>query len=63
MSNGRSGSVRRGLRDTLLKRMQMPKMRAGMEAAFNATPEELGKAALKHAQTMLRGKRAKSHLA
>lgn len=32
--------------DGMLKRMQTPAARAGMKAAFNATPKELGKAAL-----------------
>src|SRR5690348_10864882 len=31
--------------DTLLARMQMPAARAGMKAAFDATPTELGRAA------------------
>lgn len=33
--------------DTLLARMQTPKARKGMEAAFDATPAELGRAAVK----------------
>ncbi|MGH8641391.1 MAG: type II toxin-antitoxin system prevent-host-death family antitoxin [Burkholderiales bacterium] len=33
--------------DTLLARMQTPKARKGMEAAFDATPAELGRAAAK----------------
>jgi antitoxin Phd len=33
--------------DTLLGRMQTPAARKGMEAAFNATPAELGRAAVK----------------
>ena len=33
--------------DTLLSRMQTPKARKGMEAAFAATPAELGRAAVK----------------
>lgn len=32
--------------DGLLARMQTPAARAGMDSAFNATPKELGKAAL-----------------
>jgi antitoxin Phd len=32
--------------DTLLARMQTPAARAGMKAAFHATPKELGQAAL-----------------
>jgi prevent-host-death family protein len=32
--------------DTLLLRMQTPKARAGMKAAFHATPKQLGKAAV-----------------
>ncbi len=35
--------------DVLLSRMQTLKARKGMEAAFNATPEQLGKAAAKAA--------------
>jgi antitoxin Phd len=31
--------------DSLLSRMQTPSARAGMKAAFNATPKQLGKAA------------------
>jgi antitoxin Phd len=33
--------------DALLVRMQTPVARKGMEAAFNATPAELGRAAAK----------------
>lgn len=33
--------------DALLARMQSPKSRAAMKAAFNATPRQLGKAAVK----------------
>jgi antitoxin Phd len=33
--------------DTLLARMQTPRVRKGMEAAFDATPAELGRAAVK----------------
>jgi antitoxin Phd len=33
--------------DVLLARMQTPKSRKGMQAAFNATPAELGRAAVK----------------
>lgn len=36
--------------DVLLARMQTPKARKGMEAAFNATPGELGRAAVKAAR-------------
>ena len=32
--------------DAMLSRMQTPKARAGMKAAFHALPEELGKAAV-----------------
>lgn len=32
--------------DALLSRMQTPKARAGMKAAFDASPEQLGRAAL-----------------
>ncbi|MFZ0820995.1 MAG: type II toxin-antitoxin system Phd/YefM family antitoxin [Candidatus Acidiferrales bacterium] len=32
--------------DALLARMQTPRSRAGMRAAFNATPQQLGKAAV-----------------
>jgi prevent-host-death family protein len=32
--------------DALLARMQTPKARAGMRAAFNASPKQLGKAAV-----------------
>lgn len=32
--------------DALLARMQTPAARAGMEAAFNASPKQLGKAAV-----------------
>lgn len=32
--------------DTLLARLQTPKARAGMKAAFNASPKQLGKAAV-----------------
>lgn len=32
--------------DALLARMQTPKARAGMKAAFNASPKQLGKAAV-----------------
>ena len=35
--------------DVLLARMQTPKAKKGMEAAFNATPAELGRAAVKAA--------------
>lgn len=36
--------------DVLLSRMQTPKSRTGMQAAFNATPAELGRAAVKAAR-------------
>jgi len=36
----------RGEFDALLARMQTPEARAGMKAAFDATPVQLGKAAL-----------------
>ncbi|MGH7497285.1 MAG: type II toxin-antitoxin system Phd/YefM family antitoxin [Gemmatimonadales bacterium] len=36
--------------DALLDRMQTPKVRAGMKAAFDASAEELGKAAVKAAR-------------
>ena len=36
--------------DALLERMQTPKVKKGMAAAFNATPAELGRAATKGAQ-------------
>lgn len=36
--------------DHLLARMQAPKARKGMEAAFNASPAELGRAAVKAAR-------------
>jgi len=32
--------------DALLGRMQLPKVRAGMKAAFDASPKQLGKAAV-----------------
>lgn len=38
----------------LLERMQSPEQRAGAERAFNATPEELGEAALRGAQRRAR---------
>jgi antitoxin Phd len=37
--------------DTLLATMQTPKAKAGVAAAFDATPEELGTAAVKAART------------
>lgn len=37
--------------DTLLATMQTPKAKAGVAAAFDATPEELGAAAVKAART------------
>lgn len=36
--------------DALLARMQTPKSRKGMQAAFNAAPAELGRAAVKAAR-------------
>jgi antitoxin Phd len=36
--------------DVLLQRLQSPAARKGMEAAFNATPAELGRAAVKAAR-------------
>jgi hypothetical protein len=36
--------------DSLLGRMQTPAARAGMETAFNASPDELGRAAVKAAR-------------
>jgi hypothetical protein len=36
--------------DSLLERMQSPAARKGMEAAFNASPAELGRAAAKAAK-------------
>jgi antitoxin Phd len=36
--------------DTLLSQMQMPRARTGMKAAFDASPAELGKAALRAAR-------------
>jgi len=36
--------------DLMLKGMQMPEARRGMKQAFDATPEELGKAAVKYAR-------------
>lgn len=36
--------------DALLERMQTPKAKAAMAAAFDATPEELGRAAVKAAR-------------
>ena len=35
---------------TLLRLMQTPKARKGMQAAFNATPPELGRTAVKAAR-------------
>ena len=37
--------------DALLARMQTPKARVGMKAAFNASPKQLGKAAVAAART------------
>ena len=36
--------------EDLLERMQTPAARKGMEAAFNATPPELGRAAVRAAR-------------
>jgi hypothetical protein len=36
--------------DALLARMQTPEARAGMQAAFDATPEQLAKAAVTFAR-------------
>jgi antitoxin Phd len=36
--------------EALLERMQTPEARQGVEAAFNATPEELGRAAVEAAR-------------
>ena len=36
--------------DSLLSRMQTPKARKGMQAAFNAAPAELGRAAVRAAR-------------
>jgi prevent-host-death family protein len=36
--------------DSLLERMQSPAAKKGMEAAFNASPEELGRAAVEAAK-------------
>jgi antitoxin Phd len=35
--------------DELLARMQTPEWRAAAQRAFDATPEEIGKAAVEHA--------------
>jgi antitoxin Phd len=37
--------------DDLLKRMQSPKAKAAMASAFDATPEDLGRAAVKAARS------------
>ena len=50
--NANAGRTRRALEtlsgefDALLARMQTPRARAGMTAAFNASPAQLGKAAV-----------------
>lgn len=44
--------------DTLLARMQAPAARKGMQAAFDATPAELGRAAVKAARPARIRKRA-----
>ena len=36
--------------ESLLEHMQTPEARKGVDAAFNATPEELGRAAVKAAR-------------
>jgi antitoxin Phd len=41
--------------DDLLQRMQTPKAKAAMASAFDATPEELGLAAVKAARPKSRG--------
>jgi prevent-host-death family protein len=41
--------------DDLLQRMQTPKAKAGMASAFDASPEELGRAAVKAARPKSRG--------
>ena len=41
--------------DDLLQRMQTPKAKAAMALAFDATPEELGRAAVKAARPKSRG--------
>jgi hypothetical protein len=40
--------------DAMLARMQTPKARAGMKAAFAASPKELGKAAVAAARRKVR---------
>ena len=40
----------------MVKRMQSPEQKAAAERLFQATPEELGEAALRGAQKMTRGK-------
>ena len=40
--------------DVLLSRMQTPKARKAMDSAFNASPAELGKAAVKAARKKAR---------
>ena len=54
----RTGDDLRAEYDTLLARMQTPKARKGMEAAFDATPAELGRAAVKAARPTRIRKRA-----
>jgi antitoxin Phd len=41
--------------DDLLQRMQTPKAKAAMASAFDASPEELGRAAVKAARPKSRG--------
>jgi antitoxin Phd len=44
--------------DALLERMQTPRSKAGMAAAFDATPAELGRAAVTAARPARRRTRA-----
>jgi prevent-host-death family protein len=44
--------------DALLARMQTPSAKSGMAAAFDATPEQLGRAAVKAARTKRRRSQA-----
>jgi len=43
--------------DVLLASLQSPRAKKGMEAAFNATPAELGRAAVKAARSVKVGRR------
>lgn len=45
--------------DALLAKMQTPKARAGMMAAWNATPEEIGRAAVRAARAQKRNNQRK----